>query len=109
MIIELKKDIGAEERQAIVEKLTKLKYKSNEVRTQRAEYLIGIGKNDFDIRDIGFMPGIADIFRVSDNYKLVSSKWKVHRTVLDLGDGGRYSSFYSCSFLCFKTGSGLPL
>lgn len=87
MIIELEKNISDGERKAISEKLRKLNYKSNAVKTQRAEYLIGIGKSDFDIRDIGFMPGIADIFRVSDNYKLVSSKWKVHRTVLDLGDG----------------------
>ena len=87
MIIELQKNITDGEREAIAEMLKKIKYKSNSVKTQRAEYLIGIGKSDFDIRDIGSMPGIADIFRVSDNYKLVSSKWKVHRTVLDLGDG----------------------
>ena len=87
MIIELNKKITQAERSAIVEKLKGLKYKSNSVKTQQGEYLIGIGKNEFDIRDIGFMPGIEDIFRVSDNHKLVSSSWKVHRTVLDLGDG----------------------
>ncbi len=87
MIIQLKKNVNEGERSAIIEKLKKLKYKSNEVKTQHGEYLIGIGKGDFDIRDIGFMPGILDIFRVSDSYKLVSSKWKVHRSRIDLGDG----------------------
>jgi 3-deoxy-7-phosphoheptulonate synthase len=33
------------------------------------------------------MQGIADIHRVSDDYKLVSRKWKVDRTHIDLGDG----------------------
>ncbi len=87
MIIQLQKGITEAERTAILEKLKKQKYKSNEVSTQKGDYLIAIGKNDFDIRDVGHMPGIADIHRVPDNYKLVSSKWKVHRTRIDLGDG----------------------
>jgi 3-deoxy-7-phosphoheptulonate synthase len=33
------------------------------------------------------MPGIMDLHRVSDDYKLVSNKWKVNRTSIDLGDG----------------------
>ncbi len=32
------------------------------------------------------MQGIQDIHRVSDEYKLVSSKWKVNYTQIDLGD-----------------------
>ncbi|HLF33295.1 MAG TPA: 3-deoxy-7-phosphoheptulonate synthase [Cyclobacteriaceae bacterium] len=87
MIIQLNKGITVGERASILEKLKKLKYKSTEVITQEGEYLVGIGKNEFDIRDIGLMPGIADIHRVTDNYKLVSSKWKVRRSRIDLGDG----------------------
>jgi 3-deoxy-7-phosphoheptulonate synthase len=87
MIIQLKEDITTEEKEAIIEKLKKLKFKSNGVTTQKGEYLIGIGKGEFDIRDVGFMAGIADIHKVSDDFKLVSSKWKVHRSTIDLGDG----------------------
>lgn len=36
---------------------------------------------------MGHMKGIMDIHRVSDDYKLVSRKWKVGRTHIDLGDG----------------------
>jgi 3-deoxy-7-phosphoheptulonate synthase len=32
------------------------------------------------------MPGISDIFHVSDEYKLVSRKWKTNYTQIDLGD-----------------------
>jgi 3-deoxy-7-phosphoheptulonate synthase len=87
MIIQLKKDISGPQKEAIIKKLGTIKYKANEVKTQKGTYLIGIGKQVFDIRDIGFMPGIEDIHIVSDNYKLVSRKWKVDPTIIDLGDG----------------------
>lgn len=92
MIIQLQKDIDEGLRGKIVEKVNSLKYATTEVRTQKGEYIIGIGKKDFDIRQLGNMPGIADIHIVSDDYKLVSSKWKVEPTVIDLGDGVTISS-----------------
>lgn len=87
MIIQLENKISPDHKQAIVQKVKELKYKSTEVKTQFGEYLIGIGKSEFDIRSIGFMPGILDIHIVSDDYKLVSRKWKVKPTEIDLGDG----------------------
>jgi 3-deoxy-7-phosphoheptulonate synthase len=87
MIIQLKKDIRPDQKDRIIDKLKSIKYKANEVNTQKGGYLIGIGKSEFDIREIGFMPGIADIHIVSDSYKLVSRKWKVERTKIALGDG----------------------
>ena len=86
MIIQLKKDITDKQKNSIIEKLHTIKYKSNEVKTQEGTYIIGIGKQVFDIREIGFMPGIKDIHIVSDSYKLVSRKWKVNPTIIDLGD-----------------------
>jgi 3-deoxy-7-phosphoheptulonate synthase len=87
MIIQLKTSITASEKDAIISRVNSLDYKTNEVRTQRGYYLVCIGKKDFDIRQLGHMAGIADIHRVSDDYKLVSRKWKVDRTRIDLGDG----------------------
>ncbi|MTI21121.1 3-deoxy-7-phosphoheptulonate synthase [Fulvivirga sp. RKSG066] len=87
MIIQLKKGISENDKASLVERINQLKYKTTEVNTQKGDYIIGIGKKEFDIRDIGFMPGIADIHRVSDDYKLVSKKWKVKNTEIDLGDG----------------------
>jgi 3-deoxy-7-phosphoheptulonate synthase len=94
MIIQLEKDIRVKDKQGIIEKLDKIKYKSTEVVTQKGVYLIGTGKKDFDIREIAFMPGIQDIHIVSDNYKLVSRKWKVNPTIIDLGDGVKIGSGY---------------
>lgn len=85
MIIQLKPGIREEEKNAIVEKVKSLDYKTTEVSTQCNRYLVGIGKKEFDIRQLGHMPGIADIHRVSDDFKLVSRKWKVGRSRIDLG------------------------
>ena len=86
MIIQLQSNVNPSDKEAIVRKVRSLDYKTTEVRTQRNTYIVGIGKKDFDIRLIGHMKGIQDIHRVSDDYKLVSRKWKVDRTIIDLGD-----------------------
>ncbi|MBS1508722.1 MAG: 3-deoxy-7-phosphoheptulonate synthase [Bacteroidetes bacterium] len=89
MIIQLSKHITADQRDQLIAAITKLGYKANGVTTQVANYIVAIGKKEFDIRTLGNLPGIEDIHRVSDDYKLVSNKWKVNRTVIDLGDGVR--------------------
>lgn len=87
MIIQLEPNITAEQKEGLKAQIASLKYKTNDVRTQMGEYIIGIGKEKFDVRNIGHLPGIKDIHIVSDDYKLVSRKWKVNRTAIDLGDG----------------------
>lgn len=87
MIIQLNPAIAPPDREAIIAKVKSLDYKTTEVKTQKGSYLVAIGKKDFDIRQLGHLQGIADIHRVSDDYKLVSRKWKVGRTQIDLGDG----------------------
>lgn len=87
MIIQLEKEISQEQKQSIFEQIKGIGYKINQVQTQYGQYLIAIGKNEFDIRRFGHLPGIKDIHIVSDTYKLVSRKWKVGPTTIDLGDG----------------------
>jgi 3-deoxy-7-phosphoheptulonate synthase len=87
MIIQLQSSITQVQKESIISKIKSLEYKANEVTTQLGSYLVAIGKKEFDIRQLGNLPGIADIHRVSDNYKLVSRKWKVAPTQIDLGDG----------------------
>lgn len=87
MIIQLKENIQQSEKENILSQISSIGYKSNEVKTQLGNYLICIGKAEFDIRKLGKLAGVADLHRVSDNYKLVSKKWKVGRSSIDLGDG----------------------
>lgn len=87
MIIQFEQEIDEARKTAIINRVKGLKYKPTEVKTRNGDYLIGIGKKDFDIRTMGYMEGIKDIHIVSDDYKLVSRKWKVKPTEIDLGDG----------------------
>lgn len=86
MIIQLEKDIKVDQLEQLKAKLAKVDYSTNEVNTQYGNYIIGVGKKEFDIRSIGTMEGIKDIHRVSDAFKLVSRKWKVGDSQIDLGD-----------------------
>lgn len=86
MIIQLAENIQEKELSELRESLQAINYKSTEVKTQFQHYIIGTGKKEFDLRSIGTMSGIKDIHRVSDAYKLVSRKWRVEDTVIDLGD-----------------------
>ena len=87
MIVQLQEDITASQKENIIAAINALDYKSTEVKTQCGHYLVSIGKKEIDLRMLGSIPGIADIHRVSDDYKLVSRKWKVNRSQIDLGDG----------------------
>lgn len=87
MIVQLKQSVREEGVAAIADQMSALGYKTTRVVTGNGSYLVGIGSREFDIRKIGHMEGVADVHRVSDVYKLVSRKWKVERTAIDLGDG----------------------
>jgi 3-deoxy-7-phosphoheptulonate synthase len=89
MIIQLTNDIGADGRESLTQQIRQLGFKVTEVTTQVAQYLIALGEPDLDIRRVGSLPGVKDVHVVSDAYKLVSRKWKVAPTVIDLGDGVR--------------------
>ncbi len=86
MIIQIEKNISDKQYKNIIHKLDSINYKYTDVSTQFQDYLVAIGKQPFDIRSIGILEGVKDLHRVSDNYKLVSRKWKVQETVIDLGD-----------------------
>lgn len=87
MIIQLEQKITASAKEKILAAVNAIGYKTTQVSTQKGTYLVCIGKNEFDIRRIGSIEGVEDVHRVSDSYKLVSRKWKVNRSEIDLGDG----------------------
>ena len=87
MIIQLEQNIDSEIQEKILSAINTIGYKTTQVKTQYANYLVCIGKNEFDIRIIGNLDGVRDVHRVSDAYKLVSAKWKVGTSTIHLGDG----------------------
>ncbi len=87
MIIQIENTLSAEQKENILSQLALIAYKATEVQTQKGRYLVCIGKKEFDIRLIGSLKGVLDVHRVSESYKLVSRKWKVGESGIDLGDG----------------------
>lgn len=87
MIIQLQPQVETTTIASLHDAIENLGYKATEVKTQRAHYLVAIGKKEIDLRHIGHLPGVKDVHRVSDAYKLVSKKWKVGASTVDLGDG----------------------
>ena len=87
MIIQLIHKISVEQKTEVLRAIEELGCQSKEVDTQLAQYLLVLGTIDFDIRKLGNLDGIQDIHRVTDDYKLVSRRWKTHPTVIDVGDG----------------------
>ncbi len=87
MIIQLEEGLSEKKKERILSKINAFGYKTTEVKTQRANYFVCIGKKEFDIRLIGSLDGVLDVHRVSDAYKLVSKKWKVGYSTVNIGDG----------------------
>lgn len=87
MIVQLQQGLSEQAIEAIRKKLSEFGCKATDVRTQLSRYLVAPGANDLDIRKVGTLEGVRDVHRVSDVYKLVSRKWKVGSSTIDLGDG----------------------
>ncbi|MEO6901922.1 MAG: bifunctional 3-deoxy-7-phosphoheptulonate synthase/chorismate mutase [Bacteroidia bacterium] len=84
MIIQLQPDISNTAKENILKQINTIGYKTTEVKTQKGSYVVCIGKKEFDIRLIGKLDGVMDVHRVSEAYKLVSKKWKVNATDIDI-------------------------
>lgn len=84
MIIHLNINISELQLKNIVNEINKIGYSATIVKTQFRKILVCIGKQDFDIRHIGNIDGVEDIHIVNVDYKLVSRKWKVNDTSIEL-------------------------
>jgi 3-deoxy-7-phosphoheptulonate synthase len=87
MIIQLEQNISLPERANLIAQIKQLRHTVSEVTTQNGAYLICLGNPEVDIRLVGSLHGVRDVHVVSDNYKLVSAKWKTATSSIDLGDG----------------------
>jgi 3-deoxy-7-phosphoheptulonate synthase len=87
MIVLLSQNISSSQENIISSRISSFGLKVSRVSTKSRTYLIATGLAQYDIRAIGSLPGVDDVHIVSDQYKLVSRKWKTKRTSIDLGDG----------------------
>lgn len=89
MIVTLRSDVSEQMRGEISAFLGTLGFSTTGVVTQSGSYLVCIGGREVDLRQVHRIQGVVDVHRVTDVYKLVSRKWKVEPTRIDLGDGVR--------------------
>ncbi|GAB3333629.1 3-deoxy-7-phosphoheptulonate synthase [Marivirga atlantica] len=87
MILQLEKNIAAGEKDQLISSLGQYTKSVSEVQTQKGFYLVALENKDVDIRNIGQLKGVKDVHVVSDNYQLVSKKWKVSPSEISLRDG----------------------
>lgn len=87
MIIQINKELNPTQKQDLLGKLDTYFSKITEVQTQKGNYLVAINKGEIDVRTIGHIEGVTDVHVVSDDYQLVSGKWKIEPSTIDLGDG----------------------
>jgi 3-deoxy-7-phosphoheptulonate synthase len=91
MIIQLKQKVTPSELETIHNNLKETGFKSNFVETQKHKYLVCFAKRNFDIRQFGHLPGVQDVHAVSDDYKLVSKKWKLDSSTVEICDNISYT------------------
>ncbi|RMG39264.1 MAG: 3-deoxy-7-phosphoheptulonate synthase [Candidatus Dadabacteria bacterium] len=96
MIIQLEKNIKESDLERIKSECIKLGLKPTTVNTASSQYLVSVVKNEIDIRLIGSLSGVTDVHRVSDDYKLVSRKWKVGYTTIELNKNSRIGDGSFC-------------
>ncbi|MFT5602981.1 MAG: 3-deoxy-7-phosphoheptulonate synthase [Flavobacteriales bacterium] len=86
MIIQVKPTISNAEENQLLDFIKEFKLSPSIVNTQFGKYIIAVGKNYPDMRLFSHFESILDLHRVSENYKLVSKKWKLDYSTVDLGD-----------------------
>lgn len=103
MIITLNERIEKNHKATVQDALHKLGYEVTEVVTHSGHYLVAISREsscrDADIRSIAALPGVRDVHKVSDNFKLVSRKWKAQPTTIELRNGERIGQD-QLTFMC---------
>ncbi len=86
MIIKINPKLDGKKKTELTEKVEAIGFELKNIRTQFAEYFIALGKPKFDIRAIGNLDGVQDIFAVNDKHELVSNKWKTAATIIHLDE-----------------------
>jgi len=86
MIIQLIPNLDTDKKIKLTKKIEDFGFELKNIKTQFTEYLIALGKPKFDIRSIGNLDGVEDIFAVNDKHELVSNKWKTAPTVIHLDE-----------------------
>ena len=86
MIIKTISNATKKDKQDLIATLLSNNLKPISVITENDNLIVCSGKFEGDIRTIGNHKTVMDVFRVTDNYKLVSSQWKIKSTQVKINE-----------------------
>ncbi len=84
MVIVLKKDIRADEKDKIKRILGAKNFQLKEVQGEDATILAAVGKLSLDTREIEILPGVERVIHISKPYKLASREFKPNDTIVEI-------------------------
>jgi 3-deoxy-7-phosphoheptulonate synthase len=87
MILEVVANIREESVEELLDTLKTFGLAGNVVRTERACYIVTVGTLKVDLRSIGSLPQVRDVFVVPYPYQLVCRDWKVTPSSIELPHG----------------------
>ncbi len=87
MVIVLKKNITAEEKERISAFLGGQNFKTNEIAGEEATIIATVGKLMVDPREVAILPGVERVIPISKPYKMASREFKPANTVVEIPNG----------------------
>ncbi len=84
MVIVLKNDASAGEKENIKNILKSKKFKINEVKGEESTILAAVGKLAMDVREVEVLPGVAKVIPISKPYKMASREFKPENTIIEI-------------------------
>jgi 3-deoxy-7-phosphoheptulonate synthase len=88
MVVVIEKNASKQEIEHIIETLHKFGFEVHRSTGVNQTVLGAIGvQPDFDINSIRVLPGVAEVYRITEMYKLASRSFKKEDTVVSVGDG----------------------
>ncbi|MFC2075638.1 3-deoxy-7-phosphoheptulonate synthase [candidate division KSB1 bacterium] len=87
MVIVMKPEATREEIDQVIEKLTQMGFGTHPIYGVLKTVIGAIGdKRGVDERDFSVMPGVEDVIKITEPYKLASRSFKQEDTVISIGD-----------------------
>jgi 3-deoxy-7-phosphoheptulonate synthase len=88
MVVVIEKNATKQEIEHIIETLHKFGFDVHRSTGVNQTVLGAIGvQPDFDINSVRVLPGVAEVYRITEMYKLASRSFKKENTIISVGDG----------------------
>ncbi|OQX29808.1 MAG: 3-deoxy-7-phosphoheptulonate synthase [Spirochaeta sp. LUC14_002_19_P3] len=85
MIVVLKNEITAAEKEFLIRFLTDKQFQIREITGETQTVLGAVGKLSIDVREVGLLPGVAEVIPISKPYKMASRQFRPQDSIVSIG------------------------